>query len=77
MGYSNSLVHTKHKNYETVIIYLKDGRIIEVSEYTLKSIDQLKKYLNDSSIKSLGYEFTIFPFNKWKYKYSNIVQQVA
>jgi hypothetical protein len=55
--------------FKSLILYHTDGRHTDLSEFTLKSIDNLEGFLQRNGVPYLGVESSFFPFGKFKYRY--------
>lgn len=53
-----------------VILYLRDGRIEEVSGFSVQNIGFLVKKLRENDVRHLGDESTWYPFKKRRYKFT-------
>lgn len=73
-GYSNVSYWTRHRTYEGLLLYLKNGDHVEFTEMNLKEIDTLKAYLNQyPDIKHYGSDKPAPVLFKRRYKYQHLV----
>jgi hypothetical protein len=69
VGFSAGEPTLAYMNYKSRILYHADGRHTDLSEFTLKSIDNLEAFLQRSGVPFLGMESSFFPFGKFKYRF--------
>lgn len=55
--------------YPGLIIYLSNGKVLELNGSATKGLDILARYLRKLEVKSLGYESVGFPFWKLRYRF--------
>lgn len=53
-----------------VVLYLRSNEVIELSDASLRSLDQLASYLTEQRTPYLGEERSWYPFMKKSYKFS-------
>jgi hypothetical protein len=63
-GYYRTFHNTRVKHYNGLLIKLKSGKVVEVSEYNLKSIDDVVDFLKDYKIPYKGIKNSWFPFTR-------------
>ena len=61
-GYAVTRFKTRWKEYEGIVIKLKNGKTYELSEYNLDSLYHFNQYLIEQSITDLGKKKSQFPF---------------
>lgn len=71
-GYSSTLLRTKIKSYQGVLLYLQDDKKIELTEFNLESLDSFREFLNSQKIKCFGNEISWFPFRPVKFRFDGI-----
>lgn len=69
VGFSAGEPTLAYMNYKSRILYHADGRHTDLSEFTLKSIDNLEAFLQRSGVPYLGMESSFFPLCKFKYRF--------
>jgi hypothetical protein len=55
-SYNSTIIVTKSESYEGMLLHLKSGKIILLSNFNLKDFSPIELFLNESGIKSLGKE---------------------
>ena len=70
-GYSTTLLWTKVKSYEGLLLYLTDNSKIELSEFNIKTYVPLQEYLITAQVKYYGPEPSWFPFRPFRYRFQN------
>lgn len=74
-GYSITAFKTKVKDYEGIIIYLKNGKPVELSKYNLKTIKPVIQYFSEKKdIPFLGNERSHISVISGKYAYISIAK---
>jgi hypothetical protein len=68
-GYSTTLLWTKVKNYEGLLLYLADNSKIELSDFNIKTYVPVQKYLITAQVKYYGPEQSWFPFRPFRYRF--------
>jgi hypothetical protein len=63
-GYVVTYFKTRWKEYEGIILKLKNGRSVELSEYNLESLYDFNQYLIKNGVVDLGKKKSWFPFKR-------------
>lgn len=63
-GYYKTIFRTKVARYDGLLIKLKSGETIEVTEYNLKSIEDIAACLDKSQIPEIGTMASWFPLKR-------------
>ena len=63
-GYFKTIHRTRIKSYSGLLIRLKTGKVLEVSEYNVKSIEGIKGFLQTYKIPYRGEKSSWFPFTR-------------
>lgn len=72
-GYSTIRYATRGGGKKGVILYLKNGSKIAITDFNLSSITAVKDYLESAAVKHFGEDSSYPWFIIRKYKYNNLV----
>jgi hypothetical protein len=68
-GYSACYALSIGKDWQGIVLYLKNGRHIELNDFSMKSLQSMVDILVSSNIRHLGSEISWYPLMKWSYKF--------
>lgn len=69
LGYSACYAPSQGKDWQGIVLYLKNGRHVELNDMSMKPLQRFVDLLNSSGIAYLGTEISWYPLMKWRYKF--------
>lgn len=78
IGYSTTTYMTiSYRGYTGLLLYLNSGKVVELTEYNIKTIKPIYSTFLEGKIKHFGHEMSWFPFRPFKYKFKDIAKHAA